>query len=104
VTVGDVVTVGRVEDVPVGEARAFDAGTTAVAVARTDEGWYAFDDTCTHMGCSLAEGEIEGGAVVCACHGSEFELATGEVLNGPADEPVHTYEVTVEGDEIKVIL
>jgi 3-phenylpropionate/trans-cinnamate dioxygenase ferredoxin subunit len=96
------VTVGRAEDVPVGEARAFDASGRVVAIARTEEGWYAFDDVCTHQGCSLADGEIEGHIVICPCHGSEFDLATGEVMNGPADEPIRTYEVRTEDDQLQV--
>jgi 3-phenylpropionate/trans-cinnamate dioxygenase ferredoxin component len=96
------VTVARVDDVPVGEARAFDVGGTVVAVARTEDAWYGIDDTCTHRQCSLAEGEIDDGIVTCPCHGSEFALSTGEVMNGPADEPVRTFEVLVEGEEVRV--
>jgi nitrite reductase/ring-hydroxylating ferredoxin subunit len=98
------VTVGKAEDFAVGEARSFEAGGRVVAVARTAEGWHAFDNACTHQLCSLAEGEIEGDIVVCPCHGSEFALATGEVMNGPADEPIRTFEVRVQGDELQVAL
>jgi nitrite reductase/ring-hydroxylating ferredoxin subunit len=100
--VAEFVTVGRADDVSVGDTRAFDAGGTVVAVARTERGWHAFDDTCTHQSCSLSEGEIEGGIIMCPCHGSEFDLTTGEVMNGPADEPIRTYEVRVEGDDLQI--
>ena len=95
-------TVGHAEDVPLDEARAFTVDQKVVAVARTKEGWHAFDDTCTHQRCSLSEGEIYEDVIVCPCHGSEFALATGEVMNGPADEPVQTYEVRVEGGELQI--
>ena len=42
--------------------------------------WVAFDDTCTHEECSLAEGELDGAVIVCPCHGSEFDVRTGDVL------------------------
>ena len=42
--------------------------------------------------------------MTCACHGSEFEVTTGDVLGGPAREPVDSYDLTVEGDEIRVDL
>ena len=96
------VTVGSVNDVPDGEVRAFDVEGHAVAVANVDGAFYAFDDVCTHRQCSLAEGELDGTTIMCACHGSEFDVSTGEVLNGPAVVPVDTYEVRVEGDGIQV--
>jgi nitrite reductase/ring-hydroxylating ferredoxin subunit len=99
---GEFVTVGKADDVPVGEARAFDVGGTVVAVAHTEGAWFAIDDTCTHRQCSLAEGDIYEGVVTCPCHGSEFDLSSGEAVNGPAEDPVRTYEVRVEGEEVQV--
>ena len=97
-------TVGRADDVSVGEARAFTVDDKVVAVVRTADDWHAFDNVCTHQGCSLAEGEVEEDIIVCPCHGSEFAMATGEVMNGPADEPVRTFEVRVQGDDLQVAL
>ncbi len=96
------VTVASVAEIPDGEVRAFDVEGHAVAVANADGTFYAFDDTCTHRQCSLAEGELDGTTIMCACHGSEFDVSTGEVLNGPAVVPVDTYEVRVEGDAVQV--
>ena len=61
---------------------------------------YAFDDTCTHVGCSLANGELEGTTVTCACHGSQFDVTSGAVLRGPAQRPVRSRAMQVEGDEL----
>ena len=56
-------------------------GGRARRLPRPDRGgWVAFDDTCTHEECSLADGELDGGVVVCPCHASEFDLRTGDVL------------------------
>jgi 3-phenylpropionate/trans-cinnamate dioxygenase ferredoxin subunit len=96
------VTVARADDVPEGEMRSFDALGKLVAIAHAGGSWFAFDDTCTHRQCSLSEGEIWNDVVMCPCHGSEFALATGEVMNGPAEDPVHAYEVRIEGDEVRV--
>lgn len=95
-------TVGRTADIGEGELRAFDVEGRPVAVAHLDGGWYAFDDVCTHRQCSLAEGELDGREVECPCHGSRFDVTTGEVRNGPATEPVETFQVRAEGDEIQV--
>jgi 3-phenylpropionate/trans-cinnamate dioxygenase ferredoxin component len=100
--VAEFVSVGGVDDIPGGEVRAFEVQGHQIAVANVDGTFYAFDDTCTHRQCSLAEGELDGTTIMCACHGSEFDVTTGEVLNGPATEPVDTHEVRVEGTEVQV--
>jgi cytochrome b6-f complex iron-sulfur subunit len=40
--------------------------------------------------------------VICPCHGYEFEVRSGAVLQGPTREPVETYEVRVEGDNLEI--
>ena len=82
--------------------RAFDVRGTKIAVANVGGVLHAFDDTCTHVGCSLAEGDLEETTVICPCHGSEFDVTSGAVLQGPAREPVETYETRVEGDNLEV--
>jgi nitrite reductase/ring-hydroxylating ferredoxin subunit len=52
------------------------------------------------MGCSLANGELKGTTVTCACHGSQFDVTSGAVLRGPARKPVRSYAVQVEGEEL----
>jgi 3-phenylpropionate/trans-cinnamate dioxygenase ferredoxin subunit len=96
------VAVSRVEDFEDGDMRAFDVRGTKIAVANVEGTFYAFDDTCTHMGCSLAGGDLEETAVICPCHGSEFDVTDGAVLRGPAREPVDTYETRVEGGSLEV--
>jgi nitrite reductase/ring-hydroxylating ferredoxin subunit len=97
------VTVGRAEDLAEGEMRAFEVQGTTIAVANLGGGtFHAFDDTCTHRQCSLAEGELEEMTVICPCHGSQFDVRSGEVLKGPAREAVESYEVRVEGGSLEI--
>jgi nitrite reductase/ring-hydroxylating ferredoxin subunit/uncharacterized membrane protein len=65
-----------------------------IVLARTAEGYTAFDDGCTHRGGSLAGGVLIGGTVQCLWHGSQFNVATGEVTCGPAKRRIRVYEVT----------
>ena len=92
--------VGGSKDVPAGAMRVFDVGGTKVNVANAVGSLHAFDDTCTHMGCSLAKGNLSGTTVTCPCHGSQFDVASGAVLRGPAQRPVHSRPVHVEGDDL----
>jgi nitrite reductase/ring-hydroxylating ferredoxin subunit len=89
-------------DVQPGQLAAFEVGGTRVAVANVGGTFHAFDDICTHMQCSLAEGTLEGTTVTCPCHGSEFDVRTGAVLAPPAVQPVRSYRVSVEGDTLKI--
>ena len=94
------VRIGKATDVADGRMRVFDVAGTKVNVSNADGDLYAFDDTCTHLACSLANGELEGTTVTCACHGSQFDVTTGAVLRGPAQRPVRSRAVRVEGDDL----
>jgi nitrite reductase/ring-hydroxylating ferredoxin subunit len=97
------VTVGTAGEVPEGEAKAFVVNGDEIAVARSGGTLYAFGDICTHRGCNLSMGgEIEGTVITCECHGSEFDMSTGAVVEGPATEPVASYEVREEGGELQI--
>ena len=96
------VRIGAANEVTAGEMAVFDVAGTKVNVASTDGGMYAFDDTCTHRGCSLANGELDGTIVTCACHGSQFDVTSGAVVRGPAETPVRSRAVRVEGVDLLV--
>lgn len=65
---------------------------TPVLLVRRGDHVLAIHDRCSHRGCSLANGEIEGDDVVCACHGSRFDLADGSLRRGPATAPQPAFE------------
>ena len=67
--------------------------------------WYAVEAYCTHAGCAFAdEASLEGADIVCNCHGSEFDLRTGELLRGPAEYPVRSFPVRLDADGLEVDL
>lgn len=77
-------------------------GETPVLLVRDGEQVLALHDRCSHRGCSLATGEIGDGAVTCPCHGSRFDLRSGEVLRGPATAPQPVLDVRTRDDRIEV--
>jgi nitrite reductase/ring-hydroxylating ferredoxin subunit len=94
--------VAKADDLKEGDMRAFDLRGTKIAVANVAGTFYAFGDTCTHRECSLAEGDLEETTVTCPCHGSEFDVVSGQVLRGPARVPVGSFEVRAEGGNLEV--
>jgi 3-phenylpropionate/trans-cinnamate dioxygenase ferredoxin component len=96
------VTIGPATEVGEGEVSAFDANGTAVAVARVGGRLHAFSDVCTHRGCNLANGELDGDAIYCECHGSGFSIVTGEVVDPPATRPITVFPVREQDGELQV--
>jgi nitrite reductase/ring-hydroxylating ferredoxin subunit/uncharacterized membrane protein len=64
-----------------------------IAVGRTEDGYAAFQDRCTHRGGPLSDGVLICGTVQCPWHGSQFDVHTGEVKCGPAEENIATYPI-----------
>lgn len=97
------VTIFQTHQVPAGAVVAADVHGTRIAVANVAGTYYAFDDTCTHEQCSLAEqGELAGTTLTCTCHGSEFDVRTGKVLAPPARLPVKVYRTRIDGDALQI--
>ena len=80
------------------------SGETRITLANVAGTLYAIDDTCTHRGCSLGDGKLDGSAIQCACHGSRFDVTSGAVVRGPAGDPVRSYPVHVTNGEVQVDL
>jgi len=68
-------------------------GDRRIVVGRTDDGYVAFDDRCTHKGGPLSDGVLACDTVQCPWHGSQFDVGSGAVRRGPATTPIQTYEV-----------
>ncbi len=98
----DFVPVAKVSELEEVEVKQFDVDGQLISIAVVDDKYYAFDDTCTHEQCSLADGDLSGTVIICPCHDGEFDVTTGEVLDGPPEEPLLTYPVRVVGDEVQI--
>ena len=85
-----------------GEPRRVEAGGVPVLLVRSGGRIHALAGTCAHLGCSLAEGTVEEGSVVCPCHGSRYALDDGRVLRGPAAFPQPRFETRVQDGWVAV--
>jgi nitrite reductase/ring-hydroxylating ferredoxin subunit/uncharacterized membrane protein len=92
------------DELQVNQMKLVRVGDRRIVLARTEQGYVAFDDHCTHRGGSLAGGALICGTVQCPWHGSQFDVRTGEVKAGPAEERIPTYRVEERGGEIWVSL
>jgi len=86
------------EDLPVG----FEVDGMPVVLVRQGEQVYALADICSHAEIALSEGEVTRHGLECWLHGSCFDLRTGAPSSPPASEPVDTYAVTIDSDDVYV--
>ena len=98
----ELATVTALDELGSRELAAFGVRGNRIAIARVGDAFYAFGDTCTHQGCSLASGELDGTTVTCGCHGSPFDVTSGAVLRGPAERPLRCRVVHAQGEDLLV--
>jgi nitrite reductase/ring-hydroxylating ferredoxin subunit len=94
--------VARTEDIPTGQAKLVEVDGKEIALFNVGGAFHAIDNTCTHVGGPLCEGELEGNEVTCPWHGAMFDVTTGQVLGPPAASNVNRYNVRVDGSDIEV--
>ena len=69
-----------------------------VVITRAGGAVHAFSAICTHQGCRV--NRVAGGRIVCPCHGSAFDAATGRVVAGPAPRPLPRVRVSVRDGQV----
>jgi nitrite reductase (NADH) small subunit/3-phenylpropionate/trans-cinnamate dioxygenase ferredoxin subunit len=99
--VGQLITVGKVGDIPEGGSIVVAVNQKDVAVFRIKDQYHAIDDLCPHMGASLSAGYVEDGNVTCPWHYWRFRLSDGAWADNPRVK-TGCYRVQVVGDEIQL--
>jgi cytochrome b6-f complex iron-sulfur subunit len=94
--------VAKVSDVKVGTAISAKTpnGKPIIVSQPTAGKVVAFTAICTHMGCTVLP--AGGLKLMCPCHGSTYNAATGQNTGGPAPSPLAAVKVTVEGGSVVV--
>jgi nitrite reductase/ring-hydroxylating ferredoxin subunit len=96
------VKIGSLGDFPDGSMKKVQVHDEDVLVAKISGKIYAMGDECTHRGCSLSEGTIEGTTVICPCHEGRFDITTGKVIASPPKRDEPSYEVQLQGSDVLV--
>jgi uncharacterized membrane protein/nitrite reductase/ring-hydroxylating ferredoxin subunit len=101
---GSPVIVATHDELKIDQMKLLRVGDKRIVLARTEQGYVAFDDRCTHRGGSLAGGVMICGTVQCLWHGSQFDAGTGAVKGGPAKTGIAVYRVAEESGDVKLFL
>ncbi|MBI2957974.1 MAG: Rieske 2Fe-2S domain-containing protein [Chloroflexi bacterium] len=87
-------------ELPPGEMNQCDAKGKEFLVLNVDNRFYCLDARCTHAGAPLVEGTVKGLVLTCPWHYSRFRVSDGTVINGPAHDPLHSYNVMLKDGQL----
>ena len=100
---GQPLIVGTSDDLKENQMKLLVVNGSRIVLARTANGFTAFDDHCTHRGGSLADGVCIGNVVQCLWHGSQFDMLSGEVRCGPAKKRIRVYAVKQQNRDVLLV-
>ena len=92
--------IAALSEVPQGSSTVVYHQGEQVVLFHTPDGVFALANRCSHANGPLADGVVEGAMVTCPYHSTQFDLATGVPLCGPASRPVARYDVKIEDGRI----
>ena len=98
------VKVAKETDIEIGSCKSFVVGDDEIIIARTEIGFHAFKDECSHDGAPFDEDELDGRQITCPRHGATFDIVTGDVTGPPALVSLEMYEVKIEDGNLLVNL
>lgn len=97
-------TIAGADELGVGQMKALTVDGQRLLLVHADGGHYLIDEMCSHEDYSLALGCIKDCRIKCSLHGSYFDLRTGAALDEPAEEPIRTYPVRIEGGKVLALV
>jgi nitrite reductase/ring-hydroxylating ferredoxin subunit len=94
------VRVCAARDLEPGAVREYVVERRRVYVARVGDAFHAGEAKCTHAGCSLGQGALDGFELICLCHGSRFDVRSGAVAAPPARVPIAVFRTEVRDGDV----
>lgn len=98
------IEVAQLGELDVNQMKLLNISGRRIVIGRTESGYAAFSDHCTHRGGSLAGGSMICGTVQCPWHGSQFSVTDGTVKAGPAKMPVSIYPLREKNGKLFLLL
>jgi nitrite reductase/ring-hydroxylating ferredoxin subunit len=89
-----------------GERFVKEVGDVEVLVLRAGNENFAISNICSHEEVWLDDGIVdeESCQIECPMHEGRFDLRTGAATHEPAEEPIATFALRIEGDDVFVEL
>jgi len=71
-------------------------------LANVEGTFYAISDVCGHRNAPLSRGKLDGYLIECPLHYAQFDVRTGELVNGPVSTAVPIFQVCIEADTVYI--
>jgi NAD(P)H-dependent nitrite reductase small subunit len=95
------VTVATADELADGRSKAVEVSGRDIALFRSGDEYFAVENECPHYGAPLCGGYVRGKSVMCAWHGWQFDMESGECFTAPGCD-VEAYEVKIEDGQVKI--
>lgn len=89
--------------VPEGAKRACSADGLEVLVCNVEGKIYAVENRCSHSSSRLDTGKLRGHSITCPLHSARFDVRDGRPVSAPANKPIRTFEVILDGGKIHIV-
>ena len=96
------VPVARTTDLLPGQMKWVAVNGERRVLANVEGTFYAISDNCGHRNAPLSRGKLEGYLIECPLHFAQFDVRTGELVNGPVSTAVAVYQVRIEGETVYI--
>jgi len=97
----DKIIVCKAVEIMPGQMKKISVGGKEIIVSNIGGDYFAIDDTCSHSGASLSEGNLEGSTVTCDWHGAQFNCKNGKLIKFPAKiDDLESFNIAIESDNI----
>ena len=91
-----------VDDVPADDVVGILVQGRDIALYGTEDGIHATDNICTHGQARLCDGFLDGHEIECPLHQGKFDVRDGRPTCEPAEEPLRSYAVRIDGPRVLV--
>jgi 3-phenylpropionate/trans-cinnamate dioxygenase ferredoxin subunit len=96
------VPVAKVAELAPGQMKWVAVNGERLVLANVEGTYYAISDVCGHRNAPLSRGKLDGYLIECPLHFAQFDVRTGELVNGPVSTAVAVYQVRVDGETVYI--
>ena len=96
------VPVAKISDLSPGQMKWVAVNGERRVLANVEGKFYAISDVCGHRNAPLSRGKLDGYLIECPLHYAQFDVRTGELVNGPVSTAIAVYQVRVDGETVYI--
>jgi nitrite reductase/ring-hydroxylating ferredoxin subunit len=96
------IPVAKAVDLAPGKMKWVAVNGERLVLANVEGTFYAISDVCGHRNAPLSRGKLDGYLIECPLHFAQFDVRTGQLVNGPVSTAIAVYQVRVDGETVYI--